>query len=149
MITFVAAVFRYYALLGKESSIIYAQGFSTISSVIAALSKRGDIIVAVDGSNFAVQNGTQISPGNIKRFKHSDMADLERVLESLQREGLRHNYSIILDESNSFGVLGRTGLGLSEVFDIPAKEGDMIVVSMVNALSLNGEFCAGPKEVID
>lgn len=25
----------------------------------------------------------------------------------------------------------------------------MIVVSMANALSLNGEFCAGPKEVID
>lgn len=32
--------------LGTESAIIYAQGFSTIASVISAFSKRGDIIVA-------------------------------------------------------------------------------------------------------
>jgi len=32
--------------LGMESAIIYAQGFSTIASVVSAFSKRGDIIVA-------------------------------------------------------------------------------------------------------
>ncbi|KAF9365307.1 serine palmitoyltransferase component [Mortierella sp. NVP85] len=167
--------------LGTESAIIYAQGFSTISSVIAAFSKRGDIIVADDGSNFAIQKGTQISRSNIKWFKHNDMADLERVLQSIQKESkkrpltrrfivteglfqnygdiapldkimeLKHKYKyrVILDESNSFGLLGKTGRGVTELFNISPKDIDMIVGSMANAFSAAGGFCAGPKEVVD
>ncbi|CAO3573947.1 unnamed protein product [Mortierella alpina] len=170
--------------LGTESAIIYAQGFSTISSVIAAFSKRGDIIVADDGCNFAVQKGTQISRSNIKWFKHNDMADLERVLESIQKEtksskkrpltrrfivteGLFQNYGdmapldkimelknkykyrVILDESNSFGLLGKTGRGLTEVYNVSPRDVDMIVGSMANSFSANGGFCAGNKEVVD
>ncbi len=76
---------------------------------------------------------------------YGDMAPLDKIME------LKHKYKyrIILDESNSFGVLGKTGRGLTEVFNIPAKEIDMIVGSMANTLSANGGFCAGPKEVID
>ncbi|KAG0315558.1 serine palmitoyltransferase component [Dissophora globulifera] len=170
--------------LGTESAIIYAQGFSTIASVISAFAKRGDIIVVDDGSNFAIQKGTQISRSNIKWFKHNDMADLERVLESIRVESLAHKkrpltrrfivteglfqnygdiaplnkimelkhkykYRVILDESNSFGVLGKTGRGLTELFNVPAKDVDMIVGSMANTLSAAGGFCAGPKEVVD
>lgn len=47
--------------LGTQSCIIYSQGFSTISSVIPAFSKRGDIIVADRGVNFAIQKGIQVS----------------------------------------------------------------------------------------
>ncbi|KAF9584739.1 serine palmitoyltransferase component [Lunasporangiospora selenospora] len=72
--------------LGTESAIIYAQAFATISSVVAAFSKRGDIIVADEGCNFAIQKGTQISRSIIKWYKHNDMEDLERVLESIQKE---------------------------------------------------------------
>jgi serine palmitoyltransferase len=42
--------------------------------------------ISDDGSNFAIQKGTQISRSNIKWFKHNDMADLERVLQSIQKE---------------------------------------------------------------
>ncbi|KAF8934871.1 serine palmitoyltransferase component [Dissophora ornata] len=170
--------------LGTESAIIYAQGFSTIASVISAFSKRGDIIVADDGCNFAILKGTQISRSVIKWYKHNDMSDLERVLESIRVETLAHKkrpltrrfivteglfqnygdiapldkiielknkykYRVILDESSSFGVLGKTGRGLTEVFNIPAKEVDMIVGSMANTLAAAGGFCAGPKEVVD
>ena len=41
--------------LGTEASILYSQAFATISSVIAAFAKRGDIIVADRGVNFAIQ----------------------------------------------------------------------------------------------
>ncbi|KAG0305636.1 serine palmitoyltransferase component, partial [Dissophora globulifera] len=169
--------------LGTESAIIYAQAFSTISSVIAAFSKRGDIIVVDDGCNFAVQKGTQISRSNIKWFKHNDMEDLERILQSIQKEttskkrpltrrfivteGLFQNYGdiapldkimelkhkykyrVILDESCSFGVMGKTGRGLTEVYNIPPKDVDMIIGSMANTLASAGGFCAGSKEVVD
>ncbi|KAJ3162630.1 serine palmitoyltransferase component [Geranomyces michiganensis] len=72
--------------MGVQDAIVYSQGFSTIGSVIPAFSKRGDIIVADEGVNFAVQIGLRISRSNVKYFKHNDMADLERVLQQVARE---------------------------------------------------------------
>ena len=72
--------------LGTESAIIYSQAFSTISSVIPAFCKRGDIIVADRGVNFAIQKGLQISRSTIRWFDHNDMKSLEQVLESTDKE---------------------------------------------------------------
>ena len=54
------------AFLGTTACIIYAQSFSTISSVIPAFSKRGDIIVADKGVNYAVRKGIQISRSTVR-----------------------------------------------------------------------------------
>lgn len=72
--------------MGTEASIIYSQAFSTISSVIPAFCKRGDIIVADRGSNFAIQKGLQISRSTIRWYDHNDMKSLEQVLESIEKE---------------------------------------------------------------
>jgi serine palmitoyltransferase len=75
--------------LGVEAAIIYAQAFSTISSVIPDFSKRGDLIVADKGVNYAIQKGLQISRSTVRWFEHNDMDDLERVLEEIRVEQLR------------------------------------------------------------
>lgn len=72
--------------LGTESAIVYSQAFSTISSVIPAFGKRGDVIVADRGVNFAIQKGLQISRCTVRWFDHNDMASLEHVLESVEKE---------------------------------------------------------------
>lgn len=77
------------AFIGTEAAIIYAQSFSTISSVIPAFAKRGDIIVADRGVNFAIQKGLQISRCAVKWYDHNDMIDLERVLKSVERDQRR------------------------------------------------------------
>ncbi|KAF7722710.1 serine palmitoyltransferase component [Apophysomyces ossiformis] len=169
--------------LGTDEAIIYAQGFSTISSVIPAFSKRGDLLVVDDGVCFSVQKGVQISRSNIRYFKHNDMNDLERVLEEIQADHLRHKkrltrrfivteglfanhgdiaplnklvelkkkfkYRLILDESHSIGVLGSRGAGLTDLFNIDAKEVDMIIGSMSTVFCAAGGFCAGSTEIVD
>lgn len=77
------------AFLGVPQCIIYAQAFSTISSVIPAFAKRGDVIVADEACNFAIRKGLQISRSIIRWYKHNDMEDLERVLASVAREQAR------------------------------------------------------------
>lgn len=72
--------------LGTRACIVYAQAFSTISSVIPAFSKRGDIIVADDSVNFAIRKGIQISRSTVRWYKHNDMEDLKRVLEKVTKE---------------------------------------------------------------
>lgn len=169
--------------LGADQAIIYAQGFSTISSVIPAFCKRGDILVCDEGVSFAIQKGIQISRSIVRWYKHNDMQDLERILNEIQlddvvhkkrltrrfivSEGLsanfgdiaplpklielkkKYKYRLVLDESQSIGVIGTRGAGLTDLFDIPATQVDMIVGSMANALCSSGGFCAGSEEIVD
>ena len=77
------------AHLGVRACIMYAQAFSTISSVIPAFSKRGDIIVADNAVNYAIRKGIQISRSTVRWYEHNDLADMQRVLERVVREQAR------------------------------------------------------------
>ncbi|KAH9929966.1 serine palmitoyltransferase [Amylocystis lapponica] len=169
--------------LGTEAAILYSQAFSTISSVIPAFCKRGDIIVADRGVNFAIQKGLQISRCTVRWYDHNDLQSLEQVLESVEKERrkkkgpltrrfivtegifdhdgamadlprlvelkLKYKYRLILDESVSFGSVGRTGRGLTELYNVPASQVDMLVGSVANALTSCGGFCAGSNIVVN
>ncbi|KAG9020511.1 serine palmitoyltransferase component, partial [Tulasnella sp. JGI-2019a] len=171
------------SFLGAETCIIYSQGFSTIPAVIAAFGKRGDIIVADRGVNFAIHKGLQISRSTIRWYDHNDMKSLEETLESVAKEtkkkkwpltrrfivteGIfendgamsdlpklielkkKYGYRLILDESMSFGSVGRTGRGLTELYNVPATDVEMIVGSMANGLCATGGFCAGSLTVTE
>lgn len=169
------------AHIGTEAAIIYAQSFSTISSVIPAFSKRGDIIVADKSVNFPIRKGLQISRSTVRWYEHNDMDDLERVLAKLVKENARkpltrrfivteglfenvgdtvdlprlvalkdkYKFRIILDETWSYGVLGRTGAGLTEHQNVDPTNIDMIIGGLAGCLSSGGGFCAGTKEIVE
>ncbi|KAF8961402.1 serine palmitoyltransferase [Flammula alnicola] len=169
--------------LGTEAAILYSQGFSTISSVIPAFCKRGDIIVADRAVNFALQKGIQISRSTVRWFDHNDLTSLEEVLVSIEKErkkrrgpltrrfiiteGIfqkdgvmvdlpklielkyKYKYRLILDETYSFGTVGRTGRGLTELYNVPASKVDMLLGSCATGLASGGGFCAGSRTVVD
>ncbi|KAI9844454.1 MAG: serine palmitoyltransferase component [Sclerophora amabilis] len=169
------------AFLGTPACIVYAQAFSTISSVIPAFSKRGDIIVADKAVNYAIRKGIQVSRSTVWWYNHNDMEDLERVLARVTKEQakkaltrrfivtegisetvgdvvdlpklielrLKYKFRLILDETWSFGVLGRTGRGVTEQQNVDAAEVDMIVGSLAGALCAGGGFCAGTEEIVE
>ncbi|KAF2175058.1 PLP-dependent transferase [Zopfia rhizophila CBS 207.26] len=169
------------AHLGSPACIVYAQSFSTISSVIPSFSKRGDIIVADKAVNFSIRKGIQISRSTVRWFEHNDMEDLEKVLKKVTKEQakkpltrrfiiteglfenvgdvvnlpklielkLRYKFRLILDETWSYGVLGRTGRGVTEAQNVDATEVDMIIGSLSGPLCAAGGFCAGTEEVVE
>ncbi|KAF2827228.1 PLP-dependent transferase [Ophiobolus disseminans] len=169
------------AHLGVPACIIYAQSFSTISSVIPSFCKRGDIIVADKAVNYAVRKGLQISRSTIRWYEHNDMEDLENVLKKVVKEQakkpltrrfiiteglfenigdvinlpklvelkLKYKFRLILDETWSYGVLGRTGGGVTEAQNVDATEIDMIIGSLSGPLCAAGGFCAGNEEVVE
>ena len=171
------------AHFGAPASIVYAQAFSTISSVIPAFAKRGDIIVADKAVNYAVRKGLQISRSTIRWYEHNDMADLERVLSMLVKEQQRtkkpltrrfivteglfenvgdavplpevvalkqkYKFRIILDETWSYGILGRTGRGVTEQQNVDPLQVDMIIGSLSGALCAGGGFCVGTEEIVE
>eukprot|EP00850_Spirogloea_muscicola_P012308 SM000079S22426 [mRNA] locus=s79:158016:161820:+ [translate_table: standard] len=61
----------------------------------------------------------------------------------------KYFFRLLVDESLSIGVLGRTGRGISEYFGIPPQKLDIIVAAMGNALASAGGFCCGSAKVAD
>ncbi|KAH9032096.1 serine palmitoyltransferase [Lactarius hengduanensis] len=156
--------------LGTEASILYSQGFSTIPCVISAFAKRANIIVADRGINFTIQKGLQyrsledvllsvekerrkcrgpltrrfiVTEGTFE--KDGAMVDLPRLIELKDK----YKYCLILDESVSSGTVGRTGRGLTELYNVPTTQIDMIIGSVANTLNSSGGFCVGSRIVVD
>lgn len=72
--------------LGTESCILYAQGFSVISSVIPAFCKRGDVIVAARTANYSIRKGIELSRCTIKWYTPGDVDNLEEVMRQVAQE---------------------------------------------------------------
>ncbi|PON61888.1 Glycine dehydrogenase (decarboxylating) [Parasponia andersonii] len=70
-------------------------------------------------------------------------------LDEIIRLKEKYRFRVLLDESNSFGVLGRTGRGLTEQFGVPVEKIDIITAAMGHALATEGGFCTGSARVID
>lgn len=60
----------------------------------------------------------------------------------------KYKFRIALDETWSFGVLGRNGRGLTEAQNVDSEAVDMIIGSMAGPLCAAGGFCAGSKDVV-
>ncbi|KAL2194937.1 pyridoxal phosphate-dependent transferase [Corynascus similis CBS 632.67] len=167
--------------VGTEGCIVYAHAFSTISSVIPAFCKRGDIIVADRGVNYSIRRGLEISRSNVKWYNHGDLEELEEVMRKVVKEQAgkkltrrfivtealfettgdmnnlpklielkeKYKFRLILDETWSFGVLGRTGRGLTEAQNVDPSQVDMIIGSLAGPLCAAGGFCAGAKDVVE
>ncbi|XP_047055345.1 long chain base biosynthesis protein 1a-like [Lolium rigidum] len=61
----------------------------------------------------------------------------------------KYRFRVILDESHSFGVLGKCGRGLAEHYGVPIDKIDIITAGMGNALASDGGFCTGSARVVD
>lgn len=55
----------------------------------------------------------------------------------------------MLDETWSFGVLGRTGRGLTEAQNVDASQVDMLIGSLAGPLCAGGGFCAGTNDIVE
>ncbi|XP_066976310.1 serine palmitoyltransferase 1 isoform X2 [Macrobrachium rosenbergii] len=64
---------------------------------------------------------------------------------------LRQKYKIrlFIDESITFGTLGENCRGITDYFNIPMKEVDMIMATLETTAASTGGFCVGTKFVID
>ncbi|KAJ6687696.1 CLASS II AMINOTRANSFERASE/8-AMINO-7-OXONONANOATE SYNTHASE [Salix koriyanagi] len=61
----------------------------------------------------------------------------------------KYLFRVLLDESNSFGALGRSGRGLTEYHGVPIEKVDIVTAAMGHALATEGGFCTGSSRVID
>lgn len=163
--------------LGMEASLSYTSCWNANTALIPAVVGPGDCVISDELNHASIIDGCRLVNKKVKRFvyKHSDMEDLERILKESEEystkliitdgvfsmEGdlaklpeikkLADKYGaiILVDESHATGVLGKTGRGTLEHFDMHGQA-DMITGTYGKALSgAGGGFVAAKKEVID
>ncbi|VVC46178.1 Pyridoxal phosphate-dependent transferase, subdomain 2,Aminotransferase, class I/classII,Pyridoxal [Cinara cedri] len=87
--------------------------------------------------SFLIVEGIYMKTGNICKLR--ELIDIR----------IKHKIRIFIDESISFGVLGKNGRGVTEYFNIPKDEVDLIIGSLETSLSSVGGFSVGSTFVVE
>jgi 7-keto-8-aminopelargonate synthetase-like enzyme len=74
-----------------------------------------------------------------------DIPDLRRFIEIKQR----HHAMLMVDEAHSLGVLGSTGRGVTEHWDVPARSVDILMGTLSKSLASCGGYIAGSAPLIE
>lgn len=158
--------------VGMEAALVFSTGYQTNVGTITAVLGKGDYAILDKDAHACIVDGVMMSRGEMKRFKHNDIEDLDRVLSSLPEEGGRlvvidgvysmggdiaplreivevckkHGARVMVDDAHGIGVLGQ-GRGTSAHFGLTDSV-DLIMGTFSKSFASIGGFIAGSEEII-
>jgi len=134
--------------LKAEECILYSDSIASISSVIPAFAKRGDLVVADKGVSFAIQQGLTLSRSQVKFFDHNDIKSLESILESVikndrkQSKKLNRRFIVVEGISSYFGDIAP----LSDILRLARKYKFRLILDDTLAIGVLGREGRGSLE---
>jgi 8-amino-7-oxononanoate synthase len=158
--------------VGTEAALVFSTGYQTNLGTISALVGRGDFVITDKDDHASIVDGCRLAFGKMRRFRHSDMAHLERVLAGLPEDtgklvvvdGVfsmggdiaplpeivplcqRYGARLMVDDAHSVGVLGG-GRGTAAHFGL-ADQVDLTMGTFSKSFASLGGFIAGAEDVI-
>ena len=160
---------------GTEDTILYSSCFDANGGVFEAILGADDALISDELNHASIIDGIRLCKSKRLRYKHMDMADLEKLLKEsadaphrlivtdgvFSMDGdiaplpkivdLAHKYDamIFIDESHATGFIGKTGKGTPEYFGVE-KEIDVINSTLGKALGGGtGGYTSGHKEIVE
>ncbi|MGH7322338.1 MAG: aminotransferase class I/II-fold pyridoxal phosphate-dependent enzyme [Candidatus Rokuibacteriota bacterium] len=156
----------------REAALVFSTGFQTNLGILAALGGKGDVLVTDRWDHASIVDGCRLAFGETRRFRHNDMADLERTLSESRGRGTliavdgvfsmegdlanlpeivrlarAAGARVMVDDAHATGVLGKSGRGTPEHFGVE-QEVDLVMGTCSKALASIGGFVAGPAQVV-
>ncbi|MFI6012237.1 type I polyketide synthase [Streptomyces sp. NPDC051243] len=162
--------------LGTEDAITMVSGHATNVTVIGHLVGPGDLIVHDALAHDSVLQGCRLSGATRRPFPHNDAGALDALLTRVRHqyrrvlvvvEGVysmdgdiavlpdlievkrRHGALLMVDEAHSIGVLGATGRGVGEYFDVERQDVDLWMGTLSKALAGCGGYVAANRAVVE
>lgn len=160
---------------GTEDTILYAACFDANGGVFEPLLSEEDAIISDSLNHASIIDGVRLCKAQRYRYKNADMADLEEQLKKAQDQRFRivvtdgvfsmdgnvapmdkivalaekYDAMVMVDECHSAGVVGETGRGVTELFNIRGKV-EIITGTLGKAFGgAIGGFTTGKKEIIE
>lgn len=155
----------------EEAVMVFQSGFNCNAGAIQAITNKGDLIISDELNHASIIDGVKLSKADKAVYKHSDMADLERVLK--EKRGQYTNCLIItdgvfsmdgdiaklpeivelaekyecmtyVDDAHGSGVLGENGRGTVDHFHLHGRI-DFSIGTLSKAIGVIGGYVAGSK----
>ncbi|HBK30124.1 MAG TPA: glycine C-acetyltransferase [Porphyromonadaceae bacterium] len=160
---------------GTQDTILYASCFDANGGLFEPLLTDEDAIISDALNHASIIDGVRLCKAKRYRYKNADMADLEEKLKEAQQQRFRliatdgvfsmdgnvapldkimqladkYDAMVMVDESHSAGVVGKTGRGVSERYQLMGKV-DIITGTLGKAFGgAIGGFTTGHQEIID
>ena len=160
---------------GTEDTILYAACFDANGGVFEPLFTEEDAIISDALNHASIIDGVRLCKAVRYRYANADMAELEECLKKAQAQRFRiictdgvfsmdgnaapldkivelaekYDAMVMVDECHSAGVLGRTGRGITELYDLRGKV-EILTGTLGKAFGgAVGGFTTGRKEIID
>lgn len=161
---------------GVDDAVVFVSGHATNVSTLGYLFGAKDLIIHDEYIHNSSIVGAQLSGARRLAFPHNNLDALERLLQENRHqferviivvEGLysmdgdfpdlnrlvqlKQQYRVFLmvDEAHSFGVLGKTGKGLRETFNVAASDVDIWMGTLSKTLSGCGGYIAGESALVE
>lgn len=160
---------------GTEDTILYAACFDANGGLFEPLLTEQDAIISDALNHASIIDGVRLCKAVRYRYKNGDVADLEEQLKAAQAQRFRiiatdgvfsmdgnvcpldkiyelaqkYDALVMVDESHSAGVVGKTGHGVTELYNLRGKV-EIITGTLGKAFGGSvGGFTTGRKEIID
>jgi 8-amino-7-oxononanoate synthase len=154
-----------------RSAIVFTTGYQANVGMISALADRDSVLILDAQSHASIYDGATLSGATTYRFKHNDVADLDKKLRRLGEktanalvivEGIysmlgdtaplaeicevvtRYGAALLVDEAHSFGVLGEHGRGLAEEAGVEDQV-DVVVGTFSKSLGCVGGYAVSRR----
>lgn len=162
------------AFLGREAALLFSSGYQANVGVIGALIGRGDAVFADRLAHASLLDGCLLSRAEFQRFRHNDLADLERrlaastapakliavdavysmdgdeaPLAALLALAERFDAWLYVDDAHGFGVLGPQGRGTLAAHGVAPHPRLVQLATFGKAAGLAGAAVAADAQVID
>lgn len=161
-------------LKGTEDAMVFPSGYSTNVGILSAFLNSNDTLIIDKFAHASIIDGGILSRARIASFRHNDMESLEKALirtknsagdRLVAAEGVysvdgdiaplneiyslvkKHGAKLMVDDAHGTGVLGKTGRGSAEHFDLEGKI-DIVMGTFSKALGGIGGFVCAKKEII-
>ena len=160
--------------LHKEAVMTFSTGFQSNLGIISAIAGMHDVILCDRENHASIYDACRLSYGEMIRYKHSDMKDLEEKLKKVPADkgilivtdgvfsmsgeicklpeivklAKKYGARIMVDDAHSLGVLGEHGRGTAEYFGLE-DDVDIYMGTFSKSLASLGGYMASTKEVVD
>jgi glycine C-acetyltransferase len=161
-------------LLGQEDTVLFSSGYVANIACLASLGRKNDVIIHDRMNHASLLDGNVFSRAAFKIFSHNSADKLERVLKNcrqfekkiivtdgvfsmdgdianlpaIKRLAKVYNAAVIIDDAHALGVIGRSGRGTAEYFDMEG-EVDIVTGCMSKSLGSIGGFVASTREIVN
>ena len=163
--------------LDKEAVLLFSTGYQSAQGIIPTLVGRNDYVISDKDNHACIVAGTMIlkgAMGNLARYRHNNMDDLEKVISKIPKDAPKlivsdgvfstggeivdlprmneiakaNNARIMIDDAHAVGVIGKGGRGTASEFGLD-DEIDLSMGTFSKTFASLGGFVAGPERVIN